>query len=151
MKPSASLGIALACVALAIAVVAVDMQFAVRAELQAKSGDAYTTVASSQDGRSESYPKMAGCPGPELRLQVHNDQPWGSTVRVRVEASGPGPTRVLLDESWDLARGESRSMDVRVPDEVFTRQDGSPTPVNESAWVTAQVDDMWLSTCVEAA
>ena len=148
MKPAISLGIALTCVALAIAVVAVDMQFAVRAELQAKSGDAYQPVASSHDGRSEPYPWRLGCAGPQMRLLVHNDQPWGSMVRVRVEASGAGTSQVLLDESWSLAKGESRSADFTVPAEVFTSQSSSPE-VKSTAFVSAQVGDQWLNTCVE--
>lgn len=150
MKPAVSLGIALTCVALAIAVVAVDMQFSIRAELQAKSGEDYRKVASSYDGRGETYPGMVGCAGPEMRILVHNDQPWGSTVRVRVEASGPGPSRILLDESWNLAKGESRTSDFTVPAEVFTSQGPSPE-FKSTAFVIAQVGDQWLSVCVEEA
>lgn len=150
VKPAVSLGVAVACVALAIAIVAVDMQFAVRVDLQSKSGETYRTVASGQDMGSTAYPRLVGCAGPAMRLVVHNDQPWGSTVRVRVEASGPGPARVLVDESWTLAKGESRSAEFTVPAEVFTAQ-GPAAESKATAYVTAQVGDEWLSACVEEA
>lgn len=149
MRAKVALAVALSCAALAIAVVAVDTRYAVRAELQALEGTEYVTVADSRG--QESTPKFVGCPGQDLRVVVHNDQPWRSTVRVRVEASGPGPEQLLLDERWDLARGEQRSVDVRVPDAVFTPEPGSGSTLKPTAWVTAHVGDDWLSTCVEAA
>jgi len=152
-----ALGASIACAALAVALVGVDLAYNIEAKLEYRAKDG-SWVTMDQSGSEDDWyarPVAAGsCGGPEWRLVVHNGQPWSQTLDVQVtydryDNSAPSPFR----ESWNLPSGASRSHEFTIPAATFTSSTGTddgktPPP---SLWVTAQVGrDIHLSGCATA-
>lgn len=150
VEPKSALIAALVAGSLAVAIVAADTAWSLRASLEAMEDGAWTPVA----GRSADFGPMGpgfDCVAPALRLVVDNDKPFPDTVDVHVSYTGANQTSsgTLLDEAWSLGAFELRTYEFTLPGEAFEgRSDGDqfePTP-----FVTATVGDEWLSTCVRA-
>jgi hypothetical protein len=148
VQPRLALGLALACAALAISAVAVDLAYELEAHLDSRDGDGWRTISTSAQD-SYAYPGFANCAGPEMRLRVHNDRLLSADVRVQLSySSGSEGNVILVDETWHLARGETRTHEFTIPDSAFT-----PRTAPEKAYVSvnAQVDSLYLGACVEEA
>lgn len=148
VQPRLALVLAVACAALAVSAVAVDLAYELEARLDSRDGEGWRTAATSaQDPYA--YPGFASCAGPELRLRVHNDRLVGADVRVHVTYAGAAQdTVVVVDETWHLARGETRTHEFTIPGTAFEARggDGFGKP---SVGVNAQVDGLYLGTCVQ--
>lgn len=153
MKTAVALGLAVLCGAAAVALVALDMAFSLRAELQSKEGADFVTLARSDDrGGFRSSPGGLECASREIRLVVDNQRLWSGTVDVTVTVDNyTGSPQRLLDESWSLGRGETRSASFTVPAAIFSPQSSQPVAVKPMVQLTAQVGDLFLSTCVREA
>lgn len=149
MQPRLALVLALACAALAISAVAVDLAYELEAHLDTRDGEGWRTVSTSAQD-SSAYPVIdRGCAGADLRLRVHNERLLPADVRVHLSyTTGAQGAVVLLDETWHLARGESRTHEFTIPDSAFT---AGTTGTIEKAYVSvsAQVDALYVGTCVE--
>ena len=132
---------------LAIAIVAVDLQFGLEAQLQQPDGDGWESVASSTD----EYYRGSGCAGPELRLHVENHRFVATQVPVLVTYWSLSQGRVtVLDETWDMARGEVRDHDFTIPADAFEAADGEKPPAG-SISVDVQVRGQYFGVCVQEA
>lgn len=148
MQPRLALGLALACAALAISAVAVDLRYELEAHLDDREGGGWRTVSTSAQD-SYARPGFASCAGPEMRLRVHNDRLLPADVTVHLSySSGPQAPVVLVDETWHLARGETRTHEFTIPDSAFGSGSGVDMPYLS---VNAQVGALYLGTCVEEA
>jgi hypothetical protein len=142
----AALGLAVATGTLAIAAVAVDLAYSLEARLEASDGGGWSTV-SSQDDSPKPFP--GGCPGPHLRLTVHNGRFVDAEVHVQVtyydyRSNGNGVE--VLDETWRVESGSTRSHEFTIPASAFA---DLPNGGQGSVSVNAQVDGLYLGTCVQ--
>jgi hypothetical protein len=145
VQPRSALALGLASAGLAIA-----LAFELEARLDSREGDGWRTVSSSDEGFGfRSAPFSPGCAGREMRLQVDNDRLLASSVDVYLwysDASGASVT--LVQDTWRLARGETRVHEFTIPSEAFT---GAPQGSKAFVQVNAEVDGLYLGACVEAA
>lgn len=150
MEGRVPLAIAIVTGALAIAIVAIDLQFSLEAELQGERDGQWVTL--SEDGRyAEPTPFGYECASPQLRVQVSNNRLLPADVPVRISYWDPeGGNRLLLDETWNMGRGEVRTHAFTVPADAFTSE-VSGTPQKVSVTVEVRVDDIYLGHCVQEA
>ena len=139
--------------ALAIGVVAVDVIWTLEARFDTRDGDAWKTVAQAPTNDYRAFPHLS-CANPEMRFVVHNDKPFSDNVRIAIDYydTASGRTVTVLRETWRLDAFEERTHEFTLPDDAFrdpnvNQSREKPLPV--SVQVSAQVDDLWLSACVE--
>lgn len=141
---------ALTSAGLAIALVAVDLAFELEARLDSRDGDGWRTVSSSGDDAYgfRGAPFSPGCAGREMRLEVNNDRLLSSSVDVHLSYNDArGATVTLLQDTWRLARGETRIHEFTIPSGAFT---GAPDGSKGFVHVNAQVDGLYLGACVDS-
>ncbi len=150
MQPRLALVLSVATGGLAIAAVAVDLAYGLEASLDTRDGDGWRTVSATADqSYSSSRPFGPSCSLPDLRLVVHNDRLVASSVDVFVSYyDNNGGDVVILRDTWSLERGETRIHEFTVPASAF---EGRLDAVKPMVSVNAQVDDLYLGTCVQEA
>lgn len=149
MTPRTALLVALATGGLAVAVVAVDLAYALEVRLDVREGGGWRTVTRAVDG-APAYPDhprlVEQCVANDLRLVVHNDSPLPDEVRVNMDWTAhkggiPTVSNRLLLETWSVAPFELRVREFRLPPEAFA---GEPDRVD----LLASVGRAFLSLCV---
>lgn len=151
MQPRLALVLSVVTGGLAIAAVSLDLAYGLEARLDTRDGDGWRTVSATADqSYPESTPFGPSCAGPELRLVVHNDRLIATSVKVFVSYydSSDGRDVVVLRETWSLDRGETRMHGFTVPASAF---DGRVETVKPIVSVNAQVEGLYLGTCVQEA
>lgn len=151
MQGRTALIAAIACGAVAVAIVALDLNFGLEAELQALDDGEWV---STSDGSLYREPGF-GCVGRDLRLHVDNNRFVAAEVDVHVSYYDlQGNTVTVLDDTWELAAGESRDHAFRIPDSAFvpreTDNDTGPKPFGGyTVSVNAYAGDIPMYACVQ--
>ncbi len=155
MDRRVALGLALTSAALAVAVVAVDLQFNVTVSLQAQQDGEWVVVA-SQDADGYAVPRYGsswiGCAGPELRLVIDNGQLWATELGVSVVANdySTGRSERLVDETVSVDRGETAIVAFTAPDWLLNVT-ADPSKPGGPGSIDVQIGNTYLNTCVEEA
>lgn len=146
MHPRTALIVAVAAAVLAVALVAVDLQFDVHVELQENVDGEWVAVSGSFEDR---YPVFPGCVGQDLRLVVNNDRlvRFEEPVRISYYDAPRQDSEVLLDAVWSIASRGVQDHAFTVPDSAFEPTEDVPEP---RVFVDIQVGDRYYnSICVE--
>lgn len=156
MKPALALGASIACAAVAVALVGLDLAYNIEATLEyrAKDGSWVTMARSGSQEDRYAYPSFAGnCGGPNWRLTVHNGQPWSQTLDVEVSYNRPdGVQTAPYLESWSLPSSQSRTHEFTIPAAAFTANSQTdPKSPPQSVSVNVRVgSDIYLGGCAYA-
>lgn len=138
---------------LAVAIVTVDIQFGLEAELQIQQDGDW--VGGDDEVRLREPYIGSGCSDGDLRLWVHNGRLTKTTVDVQVTYyTNAGQTVVELDDTWTLARGETRTHEFSVPASAYEPAENnaeSPQTVQRTVSVNGVVDDIHLYACATEA
>jgi hypothetical protein len=152
MEGRSALIAAVVSAGLAVAIVAVDLQFGTEVELQALEDGEWVIV---DDGRGygAETPFGPGCAGQDLRLVIHNGGLREITVFAQVSYNGVFGSGIAIEEKVTLARGETREMPFRIPDSVWDEDPSDNSteivrPTDNNVWVSANVGEIYLSACV---
>lgn len=146
-----ALAISVACAAVAVGIVSVDLVFTLSSSLDMREDGEWATLQSYPYSETSSRPKALhgpGCALNDLRIRVDNNRPVESSVDVLVRYnSARVPSGKVLDETWTLAAFEERSFEFRIPDSAFpTTTTADPNPqVQVEAFLT---NDYAFMTCV---
>lgn len=150
MDRRVALASSLVAAALAVAIVAVDLQYNVTVSLQTQEDDGWTTVARQDEGSFGPRHPYFGCAGPEMRILIDNDLPWAQSfdVQVDVHRFDTGQDERLLDETVTVGGGDQEHIPFTVPEWAWSgnASDGIK-PLGD---IEVRVDDIFLSSCVEA-
>jgi len=155
MKPRSALLAAIACGALALLLVALDLAFNVEARLEAQQADgSWATVATTayHDPRDSTIVQASGRCAQQFRLIVHNGMPWASRVRLQINGFGAGI--VLPPQTWTLAAGGEQSFSFAQPNVTATLANGTQGQRAESFVVQfpgSDIGSLYSPGCLEAA
>lgn len=151
MKSNVALAISIACAAVAVGIVSVDLAFTLTSSLELREDGRWATLQMDPYAETSSRPKAVygpGCAVNDLRIRLDNNRPVEASADVLVRYSS---TRVasgkLLEETWTLAAFTDRTFEFKVPDSAFpapTTSDPNPQ-VQVEAFLTA---DYPFTTCV---
>lgn len=155
MQARLALGIAVACGALAVALVAVDLTYTltVAIEGQDDNGEWVTYQRQPYDyGADRAHePSGFGCTGPDVRIVIHNDRPISATRDVRILYDVGGRSTTVLDETVSLDAGEVWTHAFTIPPEAFPDDNETDDRfIDRNVHVNAHVDGLWLSHCASA-
>lgn len=147
MERPLALGLAIGTAALAVVLVAVDLQYNVIATLEVQEDGQWTAIASRDvDGGGYADERFVGCAGPEMRVRIDNGLPWSRSIEVRAFVYNGAGEQVILDQVVRVAGGASETVAFTVPPEaVDDRFEGR---LNNIA-LNVEVGDAYLGTCVE--
>ncbi len=146
MEPRTALIVALSAAVAGIAIVAIDLEFGLEAELEWMEDGTWT----GGDGSRELDPRGFGCATTDLRLVVDNDWLLATNVDVFIAYWDDDTMQqvVVLNEDWSLDAGEERVHAFTIPATAFAEEDHSIKP---SLHVDVRVGDHYLGTCVQEA
>ncbi len=147
MEPRFALIVAASAAVLAVALVAVDLQFEVHVELQENVDGEWRAVTGSFEER---YPGFPGCVGQDLRLVVNNDRlvPFEEQVYISYSGAARLDRGVLVDEVWDIPARGVQDKNFTIPDSAFEPTEDGKEP---RVFVDFRVGDRYYnSLCVEA-
>lgn len=154
VRPHVALTLAMASGALAVAIVAADLQFnlAMRLEERDSSGQ-WTLVAGSKDNYYRAAPFGPECVGLDLRFVVDNHRPFDEAVPVSVSYSNysAGRATFLLRDTWELEDFEVRTFPFTIPVGALGepgRNTSYPKPPGGRTTVSASASDEYVSVCV---
>lgn len=137
---------------LAVGIVTVDIQFGLEAELQIQ--DEGEWVENDDEGLREPY-FGGGCSDGNLRLWVHNGRLTSASVDVQVTyQTNSGETVVELDDTWELARGETRTHEFSIPASAYEPAEQAPESVKTMPRIVsanAVVEGMYFYACASEA
>ena len=152
MKSNVALAISIACAAVAVGIVSVDLAFTLSSSLDVREQGDWATIQSEPYSETTSRPKSFAGPGcvlNDLRVRVDNNRPIGARVDVlvRYTTSKTGSSATVLEETWDLPAFADRTFEFKVPDSAFpTATSTDPNPqVTVEVWLTG---DYPFGTCV---
>lgn len=142
MKTRSALVAAIGCGAAAVVLVGADLAFNVDAVLEVRTeGGSWKTVSELGSGSERPYATPIASCGSHFRLTLHNGLPWGTSTDVSITAFGLGDTRILLDQTWHLGAGESKSHEFQVPSETLEGPSRpGDAPVKQSGSVEVMLD-----------
>ena len=138
---------------LAAAIVTADIQFGLEAELQIMDDGEW--VGEADEMRLREPYIGSGCSEGDLRLWVHNGRLTKTTVDVQVTYfTNGGETVVELDDTWTLARGETRTHEFSIPASAYEpaqNNSESPKTMQRTVSVNGYVDEIYLYACASEA
>ncbi len=151
VQPKVALVVAVCLATAAVALVALDLAYTLQARIETGADGNWVTVADDKGRFYEPFPARGDCPDQPLRLVVDNDKPLSATVLVSLSYTDRmGGGHSLLHEEVSLGRFEVRTFNFDVPPSAFEEPTEDPRFGPGSVFVTAVVEDLYLSTCVEA-
>ncbi len=138
---------------LAVGIVAADIQFNLEAEFQVMADGEWVGGHDNERLREPYF--GAGCSDGDLRLWVHNGQLTKTTVDVQITYyTLAGETVVELDDTWTLARGETRTHEFSIPASAYETLDNeteAPHGAHRTVSVNGFVEDIYLHACAKEA
>lgn len=155
MQARTALIAAILSATIAVGIVAADVAWGLEVHIDTQTEGGWETVASSPQGESHAYERFPhGCSGPDLRVRVDNDKPFGDTFDIRISYWDPVAerTQVVLDETWSLDAFEGRAHDFTIPDEAFPERNETEDPKlfgPHSLTIDVRVDEQFLGPCVQ--
>lgn len=147
-----ALAAAVACGALAVVAVGVDLVYSIQATVEQRQEDGTWKTVAQGDMSYPRAPFGPGCAAGDLRVTVDNHRPMGATVRVLATHYGASGSSSLLDETWHLEAFEARTQELpALPASAF--HTGAPDGSKTTASVEFQVEGVtaWMSVCVSEA
>jgi hypothetical protein len=157
MKPRSALLAAIACGAVAVALVAVDLAFNVDARLEVRGADGTWRLSATTEA-VKSYPTAAIC-GTHFRLTFHNGLLWSTSrhVTITVSTSGSLGSTTLLDETWSVGARSEKVHEFDVPNSTVEtpnpNDSRAPFKISGSVQVsfgTGYANQLYAPACMEA-
>lgn len=151
MKPNVALAISIACAAVAVGIVSLDLAFTLTSALEVREEGEWATIQSDPYSETSSRPRSfvgPGCAVNDLRIRIDNNRPIDANVDVLVRyTSTRGAATTILEETWNLEPFAERNFEFKVPDSAFpaaTSADPNPQ-VSVEVFLAAQYP---FGTCV---
>lgn len=156
MQARTALIAAILSATVAVGIVAADVAWGLEVHIDTRTEGGWETVASSPRSESDAHGRFPhGCAaGPDLRVRVDNDKPFGDTFDIRISYWDPVAkrTQVVLEDTWSLDSFDGRAHDFTIPEEAFPERNETDDPERfgpDSISIDVIVDDQPLGTCVQ--
>lgn len=142
MRANVALGAAIGCAVVAIAIVAVDMQFDTTLTVETNRDGTWEEVS---DGFRSPRGESTGCGTTELRIVIHHEGPFKASMPVRAWYwSQSGGEVLAADETVNVAAGGTATVPFTVPSSAFEFQDNA---ANAQVYVNIEAGDIYRNVC----
>ncbi len=152
MHRGVALTLSIGAAALAVVVVAVDLQFNVEVSFETKQDGEWRVIATTVGDvyASPRFEGYFGCAAPEMRIVIANGLPWATSqeVVVRVIDHSSGRDEVLVQRTVEVAPSATEIIPFTAP-AWATEPSGDGKDLG-SASVDVRVGDSYFGTCLEA-